>query len=116
METMATEHERREPCHAYKLTSDKWKKNTQVERKIMLIEPRGGNLVFIRGTPANPDWKEPENHPMFLEETSKGWNISICAHRITISKDGFLFINGEAYKKPEKKRVKTRKTADHYVR
>lgn len=65
----------------------------------MEIEPRGGNLIFIRGTPANPDWKTPENHPMFIEETNTAWNISITGYRITIDVDGNLYINGDMYKK-----------------
>ena len=48
----------------------------------MLIEPRGGNLVFIRGDPGNPDWKEPVEHPIFLEETKGKWTIDVTGHRI----------------------------------
>ena len=82
----------------------------------MLIEPRGGNLVFIRGLREIRNWKTPENHPMFIEETNTAWNITVMGYRITIGADGNLFINGEAYKKPETKRAKTRKTVDHYIR
>ena len=72
----------------------------------MLIEPRGGNLVFIRGDPGNPDWQEPVAHPIFLREDSGKWTIDVAAHTILVDREGHIFINGEAYKKPEIKRGK----------
>jgi hypothetical protein len=82
----------------------------------MLIEPRGGNLVFIRGDPGNPDWQEPVAHPMFLQETSGSWRIDVAAHRIIVDREGNIFIDGDAYKKSEPKRDKTRKKPANYIR
>ena len=74
----------------------------------MLIEPRGGNLVFIRGDPANPDWQEPVAHPIFLNEINGKWTIDVAGHRILIDREGHIFIDGDAYKKPTPGKKKTR--------
>jgi hypothetical protein len=68
----------------------------------MLIEPRGSGLVFIRGDPGNPDWKEPRAHPMFLSEINGKWKINVAARRIVIDRDGRIFIDDDEYKKPIK--------------
>jgi hypothetical protein len=74
----------------------------------MLIEPRGGNLVFIRGDPGNPDWQEPVAHPIFLSEINGNWTIDVAAHRILINREGNIFIDGDIYKKPEKKQLRNK--------
>jgi hypothetical protein len=87
------------------------------EGEMMLIEPANSFTLCIKATPPNPDWDEGIRlSQITVREETRKWVISVGLYGIIIDYKGQLFINGDIYKKPEKKRVKTRKTVDHYVR